>query len=304
MKIAKIYTYPSIQLKKMTAEKRGWWVKSNFSRLREDYFLQAKKFPIFALADGVTLVVKPGDQYPVPSGAGEVAKIFCKNAIKNSEKAFADFQVKNILDIFSQSNKEARRYNSKRGRTKKTINYFDIDYFCATAAFALVRKSELFWGAIGDVRVVLKDKHGKTKCSSHDRVAPIEKLAARKIKNPRPQKKKYFQQKYFRNKIGAKGELVGYGVIDGEEESLRYVEYGKVKIQKGDQLFIFSDGFTPYLNLRKFKKLFQKWPVDLEKKIQSFTNAYIKDNVPRDAEEQYRFLYKYASEKSLFAIKF
>ena len=304
MKITKIYKPPSARLKKLVAEKRGWRMTSAFKRLREDYSLQSKKFPIFSVADGVTLAIKPGKTYPVPSGAGEVAKIFCRSAINDSERTYADFQAKNILDIFTQSNTEARNYNSKRGRTEKTINYFDIDYFCATAAFALVRKSELFWGAIGDARVVLKDRNGKIRFSSHDRVAPIEKLTARKIKHPKPQEKKYFQQKYFRNKIGAKGELVGYGVINGEEEALCYVEYGKAKIQKGDQLFIFSDGFAPYFRLPNFRKLFLEWPSGLEKKISDFTQAHVSGRLPRNAEKQYRFLYKYASERSLFAIKF
>jgi serine/threonine protein phosphatase PrpC len=304
MKIAKIYISPSIRLKGMVAERRGWRITNDFRRLREDYFLQSSEFPIFAVADGVTLAIKPGKAYPVPSGAGEVAKIFCKGAIKHSENLYADFKIENILDIFAKANTEARNYNRKHGRTRKTINYFDIDYFCATAALAVVKNDELFYGTIGDSRITLKDKNGKTKFSTRDRVAPIERLAARKIKHPKPQEKKYFQQKYFRNKIGAKGELVGYGVINGEEEALRYVEYGKAKIQKGDQLFILSDGFTPYFRLPNFRKLFLKWSSGLEKKISDFTQAHVLDRLPHNAEKQYRFLYKYASERSLFAIKF
>jgi len=304
MKIIKIYQPPSARLKHMVAEKRGWRTTKGFERLREDSFSQSKKFPIFAVADGVTLVVEPCDLYPCPSGAGEVARIFCKSAIKHSEKTYANFQTKNILDIFSGANIEVESYNCRFNRTKKAINYFDIDYFCATAAFALASNSELFWGAIGDSRVTLKDKNGKTKFTSHDRVAPIEKLTAMKIKNPKPQEKKYFQQKNFRNKIGENGKLMGYGVISGEKEALPYVECGKVKIQKGDQLFIYTDGFTPYFKLRNFRELFLKWPANLEKKISDFVQVYTEDNLPLKPEKQYQFLYKYASEKSLFAVKF
>lgn len=304
MKIIKIYKPPSASLKHIVAEKRGWRISSGFERLREDCFSQSKKLPIFTVADGVTLVVKPGDFYPSPSGAGEVARIFCKSAIKQSEKLFAHFQTKNISDIFAEANARVENYNHKRKRTKKAINYFNIDYFCATAAFALINNSELFWGAIGDSRVALKDKNGKTKFTSHDKVAPIEKLTAAKFKHPTPQEKKYFQQKNFRNKIGADGKLMGYGVINGEKEALPYVEYGKAKIQKGDQLFIYTDGFTPYFKLLNFRELFLKWPANLEKKISDFVQAYTEDNLPLKPEKQYRFLYKYASEKSLFVVKF
>lgn len=304
MKIIKIYQPPSARLKHMVAEKRGWRTSSKFERLREDYFLQSKKFPILTVADGVTLVIKPGDLYPAPSGAGEVAKIFCKSSIKQSENSYSNFKLKNILDIFTEANAKVENYNHKHNKTKKTINYFDIDYFCATAAFALVNNSELFWGAIGDSRVTLKDKNGKTKFSSHDRVAPIEKLTAAKFKHPKPQEKKYFQQKNFRNKLGADGKLIGYGVINGEKEALSYMEYGKAKIQRGDKLFIYTDGFTPYLRLQNFREMLSKWPADLDKKISTFVRTYTADNLPLKPEDQYRFLYKYASEKSLFAVKF
>lgn len=100
MKIAKIYISPSTRLKEMIAEKRGWQMTKEFKRLREDYFIQSKKFPIFAVADGVTLVVKPGRLYPNPSGAGEVAKILCKSAVKNSE------------NTTSLGQKAVRRYQS------------------------------------------------------------------------------------------------------------------------------------------------------------------------------------------------
>lgn len=304
MKIAKIYIAPSIRLKEMVAKKRGWRMTSYLRKLHEDFFLQSQKYLIFAVADGVTLVVNPGHSYPNPSGAGEVAKIFCRNSIRQAEKVYNNFQNNNIHDIFAKANSEAEKYNSRHGHMRKTINYFDKDYFCATAAFALVRRSELFWGAIGDSRVMLADKRGKVKFISRNRVEPIEKLTARKIKNPKPQEKKYFQQKYYRNKLGPKGELIGYGVINGEETAMKYLESGKEKIQKGDRIFIFTDGFTPYLQLPEFKKIFRKWPADLEKKIAFFVKEYIEKNSPQDLEKQYRFLYTYASEKSLFAVKF
>jgi len=304
MKITKIYQPPSIRLKKMVAKKRGWQMTSDFRRLREDRFLQSRKFPIFAVADGVLMVVKPGEKYPVPSGAGEVAKIFCNSAVEQAEKIFEGFQNEDIRDVFAKANSKIERYNSRCGRTKKTINFFDFDYFCATAAFALIKNSELYWGSVGDSRVALADKNGKIKFASRDQVEPIEKLAARKISHPKPQEKKYFQQKYYRNKLGPKGELIGYGVIDGEKEALRYVEYGKAKIQKGEQLFIYTNGFTPYFKLPEFKKLFLKWPADIEERVSNFAREYVAKSLPRDPNDQYRFLYKYESEKSLIAVRF
>lgn len=306
MKIAKIFQPASSRLKKMVAERRGWNLKKSkgFEHLKEDYYLQSKKFPIFAMADGILLAIKPGSPYPVPSGAGEVAEMFCRSAVKYSEKIYYDFHKSNIADVFSISNAETEKYNKKRGRTKKTVNYFDTDYFGATAAFVLVKNSELFWGAVGDTKILLVNRNGKVKVASSDQVEPIERLAAKKFPHPKPQEKKIFQQRYYRNKIGKNGKLIGYGVIDGEPEALQYIESGRIKVKKGDRLFIFTDGFTPYFKLSEFKKLFHKWPAILERKVTSFVQEYIAGNLPRNAEKQYRFLYKYASEKSLFAVKF
>ncbi len=305
MKIAKTHQSLSASLKKMMAEKRRWDLKKSkcIERLKEDYFLQSHKFPIFTMADGVLLAIKPGEPYLIPSGAGKVAEVFCRSAVKNAEKTYDSFGKEDVMDIFTEANAKVEKYNARRNRTKKTVNYFNIDYFSATVAFALVKNSELFWGAIGDTKIFLEDKNGKVEFSSSDRVEEIERITAKKFPNPKPQQKKIFQQKYYRNKIGPDGKLIGYGVIDGEPEALRYVESGKAKIKKGDQLFIFTDGFTPYFKFPEFKKIFAKWSDNIEKEISEFIKDYIFANTPKDPEKQYRFLYKYAAEKSLIAIK-
>jgi len=99
-----MYKLPSFQLKKMVAEKRGWNLEKskNFAQLREDYLLKSKKFAIFAVADGVTLVIKPGKPYPVPSGAGEVAKYFAE-VLSNKLKKSSVTLKRRISVIFFQS---------------------------------------------------------------------------------------------------------------------------------------------------------------------------------------------------------
>lgn len=297
MKQMHLYCPSSQDLIEMVAEKRGW--KWNGKMLQEDSMSQSKRFPIFSVADGVTLVVKPGQQYPCPSGAGALAGIVCESLIHNAEEEYPRFSRNSIQKVFRLANKEAEEYNKKHGRNKKTINYFDLDYFCATVAVAVIREQKLFYGVIGDSRVMVKDQDGKVKLKSFDQVAPIEKAVATMVKNSQPQEKKALQHKNFRNKVASDGKLLGYGVVDGEKEALQYVESGVIDIEKGDQIFVYTDGFEPYFELAEFNDLFRSWPT--KKKILNFITKFRKDNMPTHSnqDELYKFLYKYTAEGSM-----
>ena len=295
-----LYCPSSQKLIKAVAEKRDW--KWNGKMLQEDSMVQSNKSPIFAVADGVTLIVKPGNRYPCPSGAGRIAKIICSSLINNSEKEYHEFNLKGIQRSFYSANKEAGKYNQKRGRTKKTINYLDRDYFCATAALMVIKEKKLFYGVIGDSRVMVWDQSGQMKFKSVDQVAPIEKAVAAMVKNPQPQEKKVAQHKYFRNKVASNGALSGYGVINGEKEALQYVESGVIDTEKGDRVFIYTDGFEPYFELAEFNDLFRKWPT--KKEILDFVKKFRKENMPSNAkpDDLYKFLYKYTAEGSMTII--
>jgi len=113
MKITKVYQPADLRLRKIITKKREWKLPASFCNVREDYFTKSKKFPIFTVADGVTLIVEPGKEYPNPSGAGRAAKIFCQCAVKNLEKIYCDFEKKNLQEIFEKANREVEKYNAK-----------------------------------------------------------------------------------------------------------------------------------------------------------------------------------------------
>jgi hypothetical protein len=46
------------------------------SRPQEDYLLVSQKYPIYVVADGVSLNMDEKVPYPADSGAGELAKLF------------------------------------------------------------------------------------------------------------------------------------------------------------------------------------------------------------------------------------
>jgi serine/threonine protein phosphatase PrpC len=51
----------------------------------EDYFLISKKYPIFAVADGVTRGIFEDKRYAYPAGAHAAAEIFCFTAVEYLE---------------------------------------------------------------------------------------------------------------------------------------------------------------------------------------------------------------------------
>jgi glycerate kinase len=75
-----------------------------------------QKDPIFVVADGVTLEHNPDGSYPNPSGAGELAKIFCHAVIAIAEEKYEHFQEKDIKEIFSVGNRAAQVFNTTQGR--------------------------------------------------------------------------------------------------------------------------------------------------------------------------------------------
>ena len=83
---------PSKKFVRLTLEKMGWGPEdfkkfSHHKHSGEDFLSISKKYPIFAVGDGVTLIqyLLEKKEYPNPSPAGEVAKIFCDSVIREAE---------------------------------------------------------------------------------------------------------------------------------------------------------------------------------------------------------------------------
>lgn len=117
----------------------------------EDFFLTSSKYPIFAVADGVTLIqyLIEKKKYPNPSPAGEAAKVFCKELIKLAEEKYHAFKADDIKDIFREANNAVGKFNEENGRTKEAVDYWMNDFFAVTVAFAVIKDGVVYWGSIG-----------------------------------------------------------------------------------------------------------------------------------------------------------
>jgi hypothetical protein len=249
---------------------------------REDFFAVSEKYPIFIVADGVTLIqyVIEGKKYPNPSPAGDIAKIFCEKALIEAEKRFENFLEIDIVEVFRAGNSAVGEYNRQNGRTKETDDFWDNDLFAATAAVAVIKDNKLFWGTLCDSYVMQFDENGELKfrspdCHTKKQADPEEKYSG--DKDDRKVAAKYFWR-VKRNRINSNSERVGYGVVTGEPEALNYLSSGTLDVEAGDLVSVLTDGFEPYMKMSDFLSLFKNWSEDLEMQIKNFTEIKSTEN--------------------------
>ncbi|MDO8510274.1 MAG: protein phosphatase 2C domain-containing protein [bacterium] len=223
-------------------------------RPKEDFFLTSNKYPIYVVADGVTLIPNERGNYPNPSGAGAIAKIFCESVISAAEKAYENFSEIALVDVFREGNQAAYEYNASEGRTKETVDYWQHDLFAATTAFGLIKENKLYWWSLCDAGVSIfndRDERTFTSPPCWSEKSRKKNLPQDWEKVPLIERKKILWQKY-RNGVNEQGEVIGYGVVTGEETAERYLNRGTVELTEDDLVTIYTDGYENYLNLAEF----------------------------------------------------
>lgn len=260
---------------------------------QEDFLAVSKKHPIFSVADGVTLETGSDGVYPKVSGAGAVAKIFCKTIIKEIEKIYKNFGAPDLKKVFAKANAAVGEYNRSHGRFKDKLDYWDFDLFAATTAFAVIKDDMVYWASICDSGVAHFNKNRQLAFKSDDQWNVIrENLPADWLKIPENERKKIIRKTY-RNGVGPDGRLIGYGVATGEKAAERYLNTGKFAVAAGEVVMVFSDGFENYLKLGEFTKLFLSWPRGLKSKLKKITRHKAVDDPGN-----------FGRERTLIAIKF
>ncbi len=230
---------------------------------QEDYLLVSEKFPIFVVADGVTLECNEQGEYPAESGAGELARVFCEAVIQVAEAKYETFIESDLKEIFSIANKAADQVNIAHGRVKGTLNYWDIDLFAATTAFALIKDNRLYWWTLCDAGIAVFDAQ-QYRIYSSPLAWPRERrekylLSDVTLKNVTPPERRKMIRRVYRNGINAQGETIGYGVVTGEPAALAYLETGNLLLSQGDTVIAYTDGFEHYLTLPIFVEKFLAW---------------------------------------------
>lgn len=258
MKYISILELPSKEAIQLFAEKRdiAHYVEENYRHPQEDFLVVSDIPPVFVVSDGVTLdvmkLVESDKKYPKPSPAGNVAKIFCQAVVNGAQERYATFSERDIINIFKDANNEVAKYNQKVGKSDISGNI--TDYYAATGAFVIVKDSKAYWASICDSFIAHFDKEMNPKFISSGLCEP-------------------------------------YAVINGEERMASHLESGVLSLEKGDWVFVFTDGFEHYVKHSDFLKLFKEQDRNIKKRIAKFSEMM---NL-KDPE-------KYGHERSLIAI--
>lgn len=184
----------------------------SYEHPQEDYLIASNSSPVFVVADGVTLnfkkIVEGNGKYPVPSPAGEVAKIFCEAVAKSASEKYGEFDTGKIIEIFRGANNEVSEYNQRVGKSEISGNITGL--YAATGSFVVIKNNKAYWASICDSFVTHFDKDMNVKFMSSGLCAP-------------------------------------YAVINGEERMVEYLEKGVFDLASGDRVFVFTDGFEHYV---------------------------------------------------------
>jgi len=261
----------------------------------EDFLLISEKYPIFALADGVTQSRFEDGKYAYPAGARVAAQIFCQSVVEYLEKNFRPTE-KIIEKAFDFANERIWELNKNEGIIEK-MDYVVYDYFdtVGVAGFLAnpVRNSinrgitkylaskisngannTLFYGYVGDCGLAVFAQNNKLKFQTKDRVEPAVKKAKGEYKNWRElsqNERTKIMHQYFRNQpLG-----FGYGSFTGEPGVKKYYQINSLVLNPGELIVFYSDGFVEYLKLPEFIEILRR---EDKKALDDFTFNKAKEN--------------------------
>jgi len=219
----------------------------------EDFYLVSKKLPIFVVADGVTRSHFEDGRYAHYSGARKAAEIFCKSALSYLEERFNPEKIKEAFDFANQKIKEL---NIEAGIDKK-LNYIECDWLDTVGVAGVISEDKLHYGYVGDCGLIIFDKDNKKKFQTEDMVSPAVKKFIESYKNWKnlaSNQKRLIIHKELRNNTDKKG----YGTFSGENGVKNYYNIGSEKLEEGDLVVFYSDGFLEYIGDNHFIDILRK----------------------------------------------
>ncbi|MCX6812933.1 MAG: protein phosphatase 2C domain-containing protein [Candidatus Azambacteria bacterium] len=254
MKYFSILEPPSKEAVRAFAEKRNLidYLPEVYQHPQEDFLIASDTPPVFVVSDGVTLnfiklIENNIANYPNPSPAGDVSRIFCEAVVKDVKRKYKIFNKGDVADVFKYANKEVRDYNEKVGKSSVSGN--STGYYSATGSFAIIKDSKAYWASICDSFIAHFDREMNLKFMSSGLCEP-------------------------------------YAVINGEERMANYLESGILDLKKDDRIFIFTDGFEYYVKKPNFLALFKEWDKGLKKRIAEFSKEMNQEDPEKYGHER------------------
>lgn len=249
----------------------------------------------YAVADSpLRCIIRDSKQYPHDYHSDKAAQLFCdsfvestKKLIKGSSRSKGNdkdkdndndkdgFTIEKFITVLNVANKSIADLNKKLDLTYDNPLKYDLAETVGVGA--LIQGNKLFYGGLDDcaIRVLrgtqLKnvakwDQPVKRSSKYIDRLAESGELM--NYYTPEfhelVKKENYWEPcwcNHLRNNIDAKdreGKLVGWGCFTGESKASDFYQVHELTLEKGDHIFIYSDGMEKYIKNAGFTKWFLK----------------------------------------------
>lgn len=180
--------------------------------------------------------------YPNPSPATKAAEVVCKTFQQNND-------LQDLEKIMLLANANIAKLNENL-----VCDYLENDYAACVAASAHIENDILHYSYICDCGVIVWDKNGNIRFQTSDDKALVDPYLAKKPYPWYMPEGRVIVRRDFRNNLNniIDGKCVSYGAFTGEKTAEAFVKTGYIKLEKGDTIAVFSDGFTPLFELPDF----------------------------------------------------
>ena len=220
------------------------------------------------------------EKYPRPSGAELAAKKVCESFSKSN-----GFLEERLII----ANKDVKELNKEY---IENCDYLENDYYGTVASCISIKDDTLYYAYICDCGVIVYDKNGNVKFKTEDDKELYSDPYINKIGIPwyLPEARKIVRSEY-RNNLNnvVDGKCISYGALTGEESAVSFIKSGLIKLEDGDIIIVYSDGFSYYLMDKDFIN-----------NIINFNKDSFEKYIEEKAKEDYE---KYGKEKTLVMFK-
>lgn len=219
-----------------------WEPQVTYKREGEDALFVDEKGGVFAVTDGVTRDKNDSGEYPYPSPARQAAQIAAET-IGNYLVNLEQISERKIHDAFVHANEAVKSLNEQLGLWNNH-DYLERDLAGTVGVCAVVQKREVIYGYIGDCGIAHLSSQGELLWHSDDDVITASSHFPKTNDIGRTERTVRVRRD-FRNKPSAQHPT--YGVLTGEEEAMHYVKTGRVQLEPGAVLVVYSDGAMPFI---------------------------------------------------------
>ncbi len=215
---------------------------------------------IFAVADGITRdPIGIGDftgrkleevlkGYPNPSPAKFAADTFTKSFIKY----FESNTDRTIRDAFIHCNQKIKELNDAQNPNH---DYLENDFWACVACGGIIKNKILYWGNVDDCAIKVFNKDFNLTFASPNQHLIFEEYFHTNKNHPtdfdwNKPKSRMLVRKEYRNNPNQKdsnGNIVSYGALTGEKSTEDFINTGELKLENGDFVIFYSDGFEDLL---------------------------------------------------------